>query len=301
MEIIYWNEFQYFYWKKDNWKKTLAKNFKKGFFLKNFLFEFFSLLNNLFPLVHFSYISNIKNIGTKNSLLKNLITHENYKKQSKKIRREKIRLEMKISKKFKPIKLDKIKKVKIDINFNYIPPFINLNFFELIEPQFPLKKNDIFTEKTVSKKFFFLTMLVQNFFSLKKLRKVEQKNEKLPGFFEVSKKKNFEEENERKIGNVIRKCIHLYKSKNGGNLMFLKIEKLKNTFNKNFFFYKSSKIKKVLDLGNFSVTSLIKINQLTFCQINLGKEEGKKLLSKVFFFENSKKILLNEYGNKILY
>jgi hypothetical protein len=290
MEIFYWNEFQYFYWEKDNRKKTLVKNF---------LSEFFSLLNNFFPLSHFSYISNFKNIQTKNRIFKNLFAHQNYKNQSKKIRREKIRLEMKISNKFKPINLNKIKKVKVDINFNYIPPFLNLNFFELIEPLFSLKKNDIFIQKAVSKKKKFLTILVETFFFLKKLRKVEQKNKKLPGYSEVSEKINFEEESERKIGNVIRKCIHLYGSKNGGNLMFLKIEKLKKTLNENFFFYISSKVKKVLDLGNFSTTSLIKINRLALSQINLGKGRGKKLHSRGFFFEDLKKSLLNEYGKKI--
>lgn len=299
MEIIYWNKFQYFYWEKNYVKKTLFNKFIKRFFLKNFFFEFFFLLNNLFPISQISYISNSKKIPAKSLILKNFIAHENYKKQGKKIRRGKVGMEMKISKKFKFTKLDKIKKVKIDLNFNNMPPFINLKFFELIEPQFSLRKNRIFIEKEVSKKIFFLTMLIRNFFSLKKIRKFDQKNKKLLGYFEVSKKLNFEEENERKIGNVIRKCIHLYRNRNDGNLMFLKIEELKKTFNKIFFFYRTSKIKKVLDLGNFSTNSLIKIKQLVLCQVNLEKEGGKKLFSKVFFFENSKKSLLNEYGNKI--
>ncbi len=284
MELIYWNEFQYFYWEKDDEKKISTNILINRFFSKKIFFEFFSLIKNLFPLLHYSYISNNKNFMTKNWILKKFTPNEKYQKQSKKIRRGKIRMEMKISNKFKISKLNQIKKVKIDINFNYMPPFINLKFFELIEPQFSPKKSDIFIEKVVSKKIFFLTILIQNFFSLKKLEKAEQKNEKLSGYFELCEKINFEEENEFKIGNVIRKCIHLYKSKNGGNLMFLKLEEFKKNFNKKFFFYKTPKVKEILDLGNFSTTSLIKINQLALSQINLRNEEGKKSISKVFFF-----------------
>lgn len=300
LDLIFWNEFQNFDWVKNYKKEPRLVNYTRKSFYENIFFKFLSMEKIRLTRFYFSLIYCFKNIFYKNRFYHKFTWYKKYHKQAKKSRRRKIGIEIENFNKFKQKKIDKIKKEKINTGINLFLPLVNLKFLELNEPRIYLKENDIFVEKVISKKSIFLNVLMQNFFKSKHLAKIKTINKNPSKNLNSNKKKKFEKETDYKLGNVIRKCIHLFWNKNCENFLVLKIKEIKNTLKKINYFNKVLKLKKFLDLETFSTPSLIKIKNLTLYKRNWIKRVEYPNLT-VFLFCNCKRGFVNEYGNKLFY